>query len=311
MQAELAATPKLEIVAEAVEDLILDDGVVVGVLGASGKAYRAARVVLTTGTFLKGVILGLGDERIPVGRVGDAPAGRPWTGSTRPACAWAAWKTGTPARLDGRTIAWDQLEMQAADDEPVPFSFLTDTITVPQIECGITCTTAETFKIIGERLGESAVYGGGDPPASGRAIALPSRTRSSASRTRPATRSSWNRRDWTTTPSIRTVISTLGGRGHPGPLPAHHAGLEQVAVFRYGYAIEYDYVDPRELCVPDAGGQAAAGASTWPARSTAPPDTRRRAPGLVAGLERSPRGAASGADPAGCRSPATRPISAC
>src|SRR4051812_46608298 len=114
MQAELAATPNLTIVAEAVEDLIVRDGVVAGVVGASGTEYVAGRVVLTTGTFLKGVIH-RGDERIPAGRVGDAPAiglsDRLYATGLR----MGRLKTGTPARLDGATIAWDRLEMQAAD----------------------------------------------------------------------------------------------------------------------------------------------------------------------------------------------------
>src|SRR5258705_3052703 len=163
MQAELAATPNLTIKAEAVEDLIVEEGRVVGVSGARGEAYRAGRVVLTTGTFLKGVIH-RGEERIAAGRVGDAPAiglsDRLYDTGFR----MGRLKTGTPARLDGSTIAWDRLEMQAADDEPVPFSFLTGKIDIRQIECGITYTTAETHKIIAERLGESAVYGGRPPP---------------------------------------------------------------------------------------------------------------------------------------------------
>src|SRR5204863_96137 len=139
---ELAATPNLTVRAEAVEDLLVEDGVVVGVLGATGEAYRAGHVVLTTGTFLKGVIH-RGEQRIAAGRVGDAPAiglsDRLYASGLR----MGRLKTGTPARLDGRTIAWDRLEMQKADDEPVPFSFLTPAIATRQIECGITYTTAE------------------------------------------------------------------------------------------------------------------------------------------------------------------------
>jgi tRNA uridine 5-carboxymethylaminomethyl modification enzyme len=125
MQAELAATPNLTVKAEAVEDLIIGSGRVAGVVGATGERYAAGRVVLTTGTFLKGVIH-RGEERIPAGRVGDAPAiglsDRLYASGLR----MGRLKTGTPARLDGSTIAWDGLEMQAADEEPVPFSFLSD-----------------------------------------------------------------------------------------------------------------------------------------------------------------------------------------
>src|SRR5690349_16708588 len=159
MQAELSATENLEIRAEAVEDVTIRNGRVTGVVGASGSEYAAGRVVLTTGTFLKGVIH-QGEVRTPAGRIGDAPAiglaDRLYASGLR----MGRLKTGTPARLDGSTIAWDRLDMQAADAEPIPFSFLTGRITTPQVECGITCTTEETHRIIAERLGESAVYGG-------------------------------------------------------------------------------------------------------------------------------------------------------
>src|SRR5690606_27933167 len=123
-----------------VEDLIVRDGAVVGVVTASGREISAPRVVLTTGTFLNGVIH-IGDRRVPAGRHGEAPAiglsDRLYASGFR----MGRLKTGTPARLDGTTIGWDRLEMQAADEAPVPFSFLTDRITTPQIQCGITWTT--------------------------------------------------------------------------------------------------------------------------------------------------------------------------
>jgi tRNA uridine 5-carboxymethylaminomethyl modification enzyme len=245
MQAELAAKPNLTVRAEAVEDLILDGDRVVGVVGASGAEYRAAAVVLTTGTFLKGVIH-RGEQRIPAGRVGDAPAiglsDRLYASGLR----MGRLKTGTPARLDGRTIAWDRLEMQAADAEPVPFSFLTSAITTPQIECGITYTTAETHRIIAERLGESAVYGG--------------RTKGTGPRYCPSIEDKVVRfadktshqvflepeglDDETVYPNgVSTSVSDETQDLFLRTMP----GLEQVAVKRYGYAIEYDYVDPREL----------------------------------------------------------------
>ena len=159
MQAELAQTPNLELRAEAVEDLLIESGAVAGVVGASGEAYRAGRVVLTTGTFLKGVIH-RGEERISAGRIGDQPAIGLSNRLYGLGLRMGRLKTGTPARLDGTTIAWERLEMQAADETPTPFSFLTTTIDTPQIECGVTHTTSETHRIIAERLTESAVYGG-------------------------------------------------------------------------------------------------------------------------------------------------------
>ncbi len=245
MQAELAATPNLTIEAEAVEDLIVEGGRVVGVLGASGKAYRAGRVVLTTGTFLKGVIH-RGEERIPAGRVGDAPAiglaDRLYASGLR----MGRLKTGTPARLDGSTIAWEKLEMQAADAEPVPFSFLTEKIEVRQIRCGVTYTTAQTHAIIAERLNESAVYGG-------RATGIGPRYCPSIEDkvVRFADKTSHQiflepegLDDDTVYPNgISTSVSEETQDLFLRTIP----GLENVVVRRYGYAIEYDYVDPREL----------------------------------------------------------------
>src|SRR5436190_16251555 len=245
MQVELAATPNLTIRAEAVEDLIVTDGVVQGVVGATGTEYRAGRVVLTTGTFLKGVIH-QGEARIPAGRIGDAPAIGLSDRLYATGLKMGRLKTGTPARLDGRTIAWDRLEMQAADAEPVPFSFLTAAITTPQIQCGITHTTAETHRIIAERLGESAVYGG-------RAKGIGPRYCPSIEDkvVRFAERDSHQvflepegLDDDTVYPNgVSTSVSEETQDLFLRTIP----GLEQVAVKRYGYAIEYDYVDPREL----------------------------------------------------------------
>jgi tRNA uridine 5-carboxymethylaminomethyl modification enzyme len=245
MQAELAATPGLTLRAEAVEDLIVQDGRVAGVIGATGEHYRAGRVVLTTGTFLKGVIH-RGELRIPAGRVGEAPAiglsDRLYALGLR----LGRLKTGTPARLDGRTIAWDRLEMQAADDEPEPFSFLTEAITTPQIACGITYTNEATHRIIAERLTESAVYGG-------RATGIGPRYCPSIEDkvVRFADRTSHQiflepegLDDDTVYPN---GVSTSVSEETQDLFLRTIAGLEQVRVKRYGYAIEYDYVDPREL----------------------------------------------------------------
>ncbi|WP_374469460.1 tRNA uridine-5-carboxymethylaminomethyl(34) synthesis enzyme MnmG [Phenylobacterium sp.] len=245
MQAELAATPNLQLRAEAVEDLLVEDGRVAGAVGADGTVYRAGRVVLTTGTFLKGVIH-RGDERIPAGRVGDQPAiglsDRLYSLGLR----MGRLKTGTPARLDGSTIAWDRLEMQQADDEPVPFSFLTDRIEVPQIACGITYTTEETHRIIAERLGESAVYGGKltgrgpryCPSIEDKVVRFADKT-SHQIFLEPE-----GLDDDTVYPNgISTSVSEETQDLFLRTIP----GLENVKVRRYGYAIEYDYVDPREL----------------------------------------------------------------
>jgi len=245
MQAELADYPNLTLMAGTAEGLILNGDRVVGVTTGAGETIRAGAVVLTTGTFLNGVIH-RGDLRIPAGRYGEDPS----TGLAGDLHAaelmMGRLKTGTPARLDGRTIAWDRLEMQAADVQPVPFSFMTDRIEVPQIACGVTHTTEETHRIIADNLGESAVYGG---RLSGRGPRYCPSIEDKVVRFADKTSHQvFLEPEGLDDPSvypngISTSVSDATQLAFLHTMP----GLEKVEVFRFGYAIEYDYVDPREL----------------------------------------------------------------
>ena len=245
MQRTLAAYPGLVTDAAAVEDLVVEQGRVVGVRSADGRTWRAGAVVLTAGTFLNGLIH-RGETRTPAGRHGEAPAlglsERLYGAGLR----MGRLKTGTPPRLDGRTIDWGRLEMQPGDEAPSAFSFLTERIERPQVRCGITWTTAETHRIIADRLAESAVYGG-------RATGVGPRYCPSIEDkvVRFADKASHQvflepegLDDDTVYPNgISTSVAEPTQDAFLRTLP----GLERVVVRRYGYAIEYDYVDPREL----------------------------------------------------------------
>ena len=249
MQAALAESEGLAIEKAAVEDLIVEHGRVAGVSDDQGRVWRAPAVILTTGTFLKGVIH-RGDERIPAGRIGDQPSiglsDRLYSLDLR----MGRLKTGTPARLEADSIVWDELEMQAADEAPSRFSFLAGGATPEQIACGVTYTNEETHRIIAENLGESAVYGG--------------RLSGKGPRYCPSIEDKVVR--FADKPSHQVFLEPEGLPGNPDGETVYPngvstsvsettqlaflktmPGLEQVRVRRYGYAIEYDYVDPTSL----------------------------------------------------------------
>ncbi|MFL5179025.1 MAG: FAD-dependent oxidoreductase, partial [Microvirga sp.] len=159
MQAEIAATPNLAVIEGEADDLAIENGRAGGVVLADRRRLAAAAVVLTTGTFLRGLIH-IGERKIPAGRMGEGPAVGLAGTLERFGFGLGRLKTGTPPRLDGRTIDWAGVAKQAGDDEPAPFSALTERITAPQIECGITRTTGPVHDLIRANLARAPMYSG-------------------------------------------------------------------------------------------------------------------------------------------------------
>lgn len=241
----LGQTAGLTVVEGEADDLMSTDGRVTGMRLADGRVIAAGAVVITTGTFLRGLIH-IGETRIPAGRVGEKPSVGLAETLARLGLALGRLKTGTPPRLDGRTIDWAAVEMQPGDAPPTPFSFLTRQITTPQVACGVTRTTPATHRVITDNLHRSAMYSG--------------RIESRGPRYCPSIEDKvvrFGERDGhqiflepeglEDTVVYPNGISTSLPEDVQRALVASIPGLERAVIVRPGYAIEYDHVDPREL----------------------------------------------------------------
>ena len=245
MQRALATQQGVSVIAAEADSLALCDGLVAAVASRDGRVWPVGAVVLTTGTFLRGLIH-VGPRQTPAGRIGEAPAVGLALTLERLGLRLGRLKTGTPPRIDGRTIDWAAVERQPGDEPPEPFSVMTTAITTPQIECGITRTTAATHRIIRDNVHASPMYSG--------------QIASRGPRYCPSIEDKIVRfgdrdghqiflepeglEDTTVYPN---GISTALPEDVQRALVASIPGLERAVVVRAGYAIEYDHVDPREL----------------------------------------------------------------
>jgi tRNA uridine 5-carboxymethylaminomethyl modification enzyme len=245
MQTAIQAQRDLAVLETTAEGLILRNGRVEGVLLEGGEAITSGAAVLTTGTFLRGVIH-IGEKQIPAGRAGERPALGMSKVLEANGFTLGRLKTGTPARLDGRSITWEALEVQLGDEPPVPFSFMTKHISTRQIPCHITKTTPATHQIIAANLGRSPIYSG-QIESTGPRYCPSIEDKIVRFRERGSHQIFLEPEgldDPTVYPNgISTSLPEEVQEAFIRTIP----GLERVRIIRPGYAIEYDYVDPRQL----------------------------------------------------------------
>lgn len=242
---EIMATPNLTVVEGEAVDLIMSGDTVSGIELKDGSKLKSKSVILTTGTFLRGVIH-IGDFSRSGGRMGDNASISLAERIDSFGLPLGRLKTGTPPRLDGRTIKWDELEMQAGDDEPVLFSFMSKEVTAKQISCGITHTNCKTHEIIAENLARSAMYGGHIdgvgprycPSIEDKIVRFPEKT----------SHQIFLEPEGVDDPTVYpNGISTSLPEDVQEAYVRSIVGLEDVKILQPGYAIEYDYVDPLAL----------------------------------------------------------------
>lgn len=245
MQDILTERENLAIRAVAVEDVVFSKGAVTGVVTAAGEEIRAGAVVITTGTFLRGVIH-IGEDTTPAGRIGEPPSLGLSHALSRAGFPLGRLKTGTPPRLDGRTIDWAALERQPGDNPPPPFSFLTESITTPQIDCAITWTTAAAHEAIRSNIHRAPLFSGQIKGVGPRYCpSIEDKIFRFADKEKHQVfLEPEGLDDHVVYPN---GISTSLPRDVQAAVVAAIPGLEKAVILRAGYAIEYDFVDPREL----------------------------------------------------------------